>query len=141
MLSGALKFSMPHSELGLHKIAKVEVAGLTEAMQKYAEEIQAAEQPAKVRVAVEYSASGLVSIPEASLQFEVKDSGRTLKGRLVSRETRNNRNSSFAIDKVKSFFGGKDGAEKEEQDKQEDEVNETKSKTNHKRKSQRRLFC
>ncbi|KAI9258219.1 Hsp70 protein-domain-containing protein [Phascolomyces articulosus] len=90
-------------ETDLDQIAKVRITGLTEAMEKYKEDIQSAEQPPKVRVSIELSNSGLLSVPEASLSFQAKDSG-----------------SSFS-DKVKSFFGSKE----EETQSEEETAKET----------------
>ncbi|GAN04334.1 hsp70 family chaperone [Mucor ambiguus] len=86
-------------------IAKVKVTGLTEAMKKHKDDIKASEIPPKVRVSIELSNSGLVSVPEATLQI----------GKLTFKE------------KVKSFFGGKDSKDAEADKKNEDanQKNET----------------
>lgn len=61
-----------YSLVGLDKIAKVKITGLTEAMEKYKEKIAAEQQqPPKVRVAIELSSSGLLSVPEATLSIQV----------------------------------------------------------------------
>ena len=69
------------SETELDQIAKVKVTGLTEALEKYKDEINSAEQPPKVRVSIELSNSGLLSVPEASLSFQAKDSGSSFSGK------------------------------------------------------------
>ncbi|KAI8060942.1 heat shock protein 70 family [Gongronella butleri] len=74
----------------LDKIGRVKVSGLTAAMDKYKEDIKVAEKAPKVRVVFEMSPSGLLSVSEAYLNVELR--------------------KSFA-DKVKSFFGGKEGEE------------------------------
>ncbi|KAI8149158.1 heat shock protein 70 family [Fennellomyces sp. T-0311] len=83
----------------MDKIAKVKVTGLTAAMEKYRDEINSAEHPPKARVSIELSNSGLLSVPEATLTIQLKDTS--------------------SIDKVKSFFGSKEeetGSEKEAQE-------------------------
>ncbi|KAI9021643.1 Hsp70 protein-domain-containing protein [Phycomyces nitens] len=82
----------------LDKIAKIKVTGLTDAVEKYSEEIKAAENPPKVRVTIEMSDSGLISVPEASVSIEIGEGKSTFS------------------EKVKSFFGSK-----EEKDSSKDE--------------------
>ena len=67
------------------------MTGLTEALDQYREEISAAEQPPIVRVAVEMSDSGILSVPEAFVTIELNSVAKT----------------TFT-DKVKSFFGSKE---------------------------------
>lgn len=52
-------------ELG--DIAKVKITGLTAALEKHAEDIKSTEHPPKVRITMEMSDSGIVSVPEAAL--------------------------------------------------------------------------
>ncbi|KAG1089009.1 hypothetical protein G6F42_020100 [Rhizopus arrhizus] len=94
-----------NSAAGVDGIAKVKVTGLTEAMKKHKDDIKASEIPPKVRISIELSNSGLVSVPEATLQI----------GKLTFKE------------KVKSFFGGKDSkdAEAEKKDEEAKQKNET----------------
>lgn len=54
---------------GLGSIAKVKVTGLTEALKKHKDDIKASEIPPKVRVTFELSNSGIISVPEATLQI------------------------------------------------------------------------
>ncbi|KAL7317979.1 lumenal Hsp70 protein [Mucor circinelloides] len=94
-----------NSAAGVDGIARVKVTGLTEAMKKHKDDIKASEIPPKVRISIELSNSGLVSVPEATLQI----------GKLTFKE------------KVKSFFGGKDSkdAEAEKKDEEAKQKNET----------------
>ncbi|KAI9492706.1 heat shock protein 70 family [Zychaea mexicana] len=87
-----VKYGKPVDEqdIELDQIAKVRITGLTAAMEKHKDEIDSAEQPPKVRVSIELSNAGLLSVPEASLSFQSKDTGSTFS------------------DKVKSFFGSKE---------------------------------
>jgi hypoxia up-regulated 1 len=57
------------ADAGLDGIAKVKVSGLTEAMKKHKDDIKNSEIPPKVRVTFELSNSGIVSVPEATLQI------------------------------------------------------------------------
>ncbi|KAI9319994.1 heat shock protein 70 family [Dichotomocladium elegans] len=107
-------------ELGLDKIAKVKITGLTAAMEKYKEDITGAEHPPKVRVAIEMSSSGLLSVPEASLTLQVKDTG----------------GNTFS-DKVKSFFSSKEdqsGSEEPEKEPIQSEHNQTEAEMNAEKK-------
>lgn len=71
-----------YSDLGMNQIAKVKVTGLTEALEKYQEDIKASEQPPKVKVAIDLTNSGLVSVAEASVSIQVKDpSSSTFSGK------------------------------------------------------------
>lgn len=73
------------SDLGMNQIAKVKVTGLTEALEKYQEDIKASEQPPKVKVAIDLTNSGLVSVAEASVSIQVKDpSSSTFSGKCHS---------------------------------------------------------
>lgn len=93
-----------YSGSGMDSIAKVKVTGLTEAMKKHKDDIKSSEIPPKVRVTFELSSSGIVSVPEATLQI----------GKLTFKE------------KVKSFFGGsKEEPEKKEGDDETKQQNET----------------
>ncbi|KAF1804289.1 heat shock protein 70 family [Mucor lusitanicus] len=94
-----------NSAAGVDGIAKVKITGLTEAMKKHKDDIKASEIPPKVRISIELSNSGLVSVPEATLQI----------GKLTFKE------------KVKSFFGGKDSKDAQAEKKEEDakQQNET----------------
>lgn len=58
-----------NSAAGVDGIAKVKITGLTEAMKKHKDDIKASEIPPKVRISIELSNSGLVSVPEATLQI------------------------------------------------------------------------
>ncbi|GAA5804422.1 hypothetical protein HPULCUR_009915 [Helicostylum pulchrum] len=82
------------ADAGLDSIAHVKVTGLTEAFKKHKDDIKNSEIPPKVRVTFELTNSGLVTIPEATLQI----------GKATFK------------DKVKSFFGGKDAKEEEKKD-------------------------
>ncbi|ORX61761.1 HSP70-domain-containing protein [Hesseltinella vesiculosa] len=84
----------------LDNIAHVKVTGLTAALEKYSEDIKQSDKAPKVRVVFEMSPSGLLSVPEAYVSIELQDNGKTFTGKYC------------LIEKVKSFFGGKDGAEK-----------------------------
>ncbi|KAI7883842.1 heat shock protein 70 family [Mucor mucedo] len=88
---------------GMDDIAKVKISGLTEAMKKHKDDIKASEIPPKVRVTFELSNSGMISVPEATLQL----------GKLTFKE------------KVKSFFGGKDGNAEEKKTEGDAKQNET----------------
>ncbi|KAG2214044.1 hypothetical protein INT46_004959 [Mucor plumbeus] len=94
-----------NSAAGVDGIAKVKISGLTEAMKKHKDDIKASEIPPKVRISIELSNSGLVSVPEATLQI----------GKLTFKE------------KVKSFFGGKDSkdTDAEKKDEEAKQNNET----------------
>ncbi|KAI8339485.1 heat shock protein 70 family [Chlamydoabsidia padenii] len=76
----------------LDRIAQVKVSGLTDALEKYKEDIKQSSTPPKVRVVFEMSPSGLLSVAEAYVNIELPD------------------NKSFK-DKVKSFFGSKEDNE------------------------------
>ncbi|KAI8388389.1 heat shock protein 70 family [Radiomyces spectabilis] len=78
-------------DVGLDKIGHVKVTGLTAALEKHQDDIKSSENPPKVRVTIEMSDSGIVSVPEASVTIEVNDNGK----------------ATFK-DKVKSFFGSKE---------------------------------
>lgn len=54
---------------GTDEIATVKISGLTEAMKKHKDDIKASEIPPKVRVTFELSNSGMISVPEATLQL------------------------------------------------------------------------
>ncbi|CAO3649389.1 unnamed protein product [Cunninghamella echinulata] len=74
----------------LDRIAKVKITGLNDALEKYKEDIKQTETVPKVRVVFEMSPSGLLSVPEAFINVELLDSGKSF------------------TDKVKSFFGSKE---------------------------------
>lgn len=57
------------ADAGLSDLAKVKITGLTEAMKKHKDDIKSSEIPPKVRVTFELSSSGIVSVPEATLQI------------------------------------------------------------------------
>jgi len=99
-----------NSAAGVDGIAKVKVTGLTEAMKKHKDDIKASEIPPKVRISIELSNSGLVSVPEATLQI-----GKlTFKGTLSSNDRWLFHSlTCFTLEKVKSFFGGKDSKDAE----------------------------
>lgn len=88
---------------GMDDIAKVKISGLTEAMKKHKDDIKNSEIPPKVRVTFELSNSGMISVPEATLQL----------GKLTFKE------------KVKSFFGGKDSGAEEKKAEGDAKQNET----------------
>lgn len=68
------------ADAGFTDLAKVKITGLTEAMKKHKDDIKNSEIPPKVRVTFELSSSGIVSVPEATLQI-----GKlTFKGRSSS---------------------------------------------------------
>lgn len=99
------------ADAGFTDLAKVKINGLTEAMKKHKDDIKNSEIPPKVRVTFELSSSGIVSVPEATLQI----------GKLTFKE------------KVKSFFGGKDTKEaekKEDETKKNDTASDADSKKN-----------
>ncbi|KAG0170074.1 hypothetical protein DFQ28_002523 [Apophysomyces sp. BC1034] len=87
-------------EIGLDKIAKVKISGLTAALEKYPEDVRAADKSPKVRVSIEMSESGILTVPEASVSIETNEGDK----------------ATFT-DKVKSFFGSKEEKEKPESDK------------------------
>jgi hypoxia up-regulated 1 len=58
-----------YADAGLKDIAKVKITGLTEAMKKHKDDIKASEIPPKVRITLELSNSGIISVPEATLQI------------------------------------------------------------------------
>ncbi|KAF7732747.1 Hypoxia up-regulated protein 1 [Apophysomyces ossiformis] len=78
-------------EIGLDKIANVKVSGLTAALEKYPPSVRAADKAPKVRVSIEMSESGILSVPEAFVTIETNEPEKT----------------TFT-DKVKSFFGSKE---------------------------------
>lgn len=57
------------ADAGLDSIAHVKVTGLTEAFKKHKDDIKNSEIPPKVRVTFELTNSGLITIPEATLQI------------------------------------------------------------------------
>ncbi|KAI7857208.1 Hsp70 protein-domain-containing protein [Circinella umbellata] len=107
-------------ETELDQIAKVKVTGLTEALEKYKDEINSAEQPPKVRVSIELSNSGLLSVPEASLSFQAKDNG-----------------SSFS-DKVKSFFGSKEEETQSNEETAKETVQADQNNTESEKKTEKK---
>ncbi|CEP13674.1 hypothetical protein [Parasitella parasitica] len=96
------------SAAGVDGIAKVKVTGLTEAMKKHKDDIKSSEIPPKVRVSIELSNSGLVSVSEATLQI----------AKLTFKE------------KVKSFFGGKDSKNTEAEKKNDEEAQQKNETVN-----------
>lgn len=105
------------SDLGMNQIAKVKVTGLTEAFEKYQEDIKASEEPPKVKVAIDLTNSGLVSVAEASVSIQVKDSSSST---FSGKKTGAYHSISLTpwLDKVKSFFGSKDETSSDENDKE-----------------------
>ncbi|KAI7870044.1 heat shock protein 70 family [Spinellus fusiger] len=79
------------------EIAHVKITGLNEVVEKYSDSIASAETMPKVRVTIEVSDSGLVSVPEASVLVQVEEGEK----------------ATFS-DKVKSFFGSKENKVSEE---------------------------
>ncbi|CAO3607724.1 unnamed protein product [Cunninghamella blakesleeana] len=96
----------------LDRIAHVKVNGLTEALEKYKEEIKQSDTVPKVRVVFEMSPSGLLSVPEAYINVELLDSGKSF------------------TDKVKSFFGNKEEKTTESNEKKPEETPESKDAPN-----------
>ncbi|ORZ14632.1 Hsp70 protein-domain-containing protein [Absidia repens] len=96
----------------LDHIAHVKVSGLTDALEKYKEDIKQSSTPPKVRVVFEMSTSGLLSVPEAYVNIELPDNGKSF------------------TDKVKSFFGSKEEKDKAGDDDTTGKVNETEKVQN-----------
>lgn len=61
--------------LGLDKIAKVKVTGVSAAIEKHKDEIKDPEL-SKVRVIVELSNSGIISVSEATLGLQLKEADK-----------------------------------------------------------------
>lgn len=97
------------SELGLDHIATVKISGLTQALKTHKTDV-AKDEENKVRVSVEMSDSGLLSVPEASI-------------------TVTSDKSPSIADKVKSFFGSSDSKEATDENSDETKVPEETTDT------------
>ncbi|GAB5586845.1 lumenal Hsp70 protein [Umbelopsis nana] len=82
-------------KLGLDHISSVKVSGLTQAVKEHKGDSSISDEDLKVKVAVELSDSGLLTVADASVTLT------------------SDKPASIA-DKVKSFFGGKDSKENRE---------------------------
>lgn len=79
----------------LDHIAHVKVSGLTDAFEKYKEDIKQASTPPKVRVVFEMSTSGLLSVPEAYVNIELPDNGKSFTGKKKKQNWGLCRNASY----------------------------------------------
>ncbi|KAI9288726.1 heat shock protein 70 family [Umbelopsis sp. AD052] len=94
-------------KLGLDHISTVKVSGLTQALKNHKADPANADDEPKVKVSIELSDSGILSVTDASVSI-TSDKPATI------------------ADKVKSFFGSKDNKESTEDEKLKEPENQTK---------------